>query len=183
MTRWSRWTTVAATAALLTPLTGGGAAHADNFLCDNVNGAPAILQLDSRRFRAYYYHQCNGDPVANGVTGMTEFIGVRRPGPGYNNGIEYVRLQQSAAFNLTGTIHERGTYTPVMRLDITGNFSYGSMPGECGRVNTNLVRCYWEGSPKFFEGHGFEAAGTGVVTWDAVQDDPTGVPVVEPNVG
>ena len=44
---------------------------------------------------------------------------------------------------------EHGYFRPVMFLAITGNFSYGSVPG-CARYSGTTVYCQWFGAQKYF---------------------------------
>lgn len=45
--------------------------------------------------------------------------------------------------------HEHGYFRPKMFLAITGNFSYGQVPG-CHRYSGTTVHCQWIGAQKYF---------------------------------
>jgi len=95
------------------------------------------------------YFTCNVNPMANGVTSMTQNLAARYTGTDWpcttypiNHTTSY--QQQSAAWTAVGNLDCYGTYEPTETLVLNGTFSFGSVPG-CGRTSATRVQCTWTG--------------------------------------
>lgn len=95
------------------------------------------------------YFTCNVNPMANGVTSMSQNLSAQYTGtdwPCTTFPINYntTYQQQSAAWTAVGNLDCYGTYQPTETLILNGNFSYGSVAG-CGRSSATQVKCTWTG--------------------------------------
>lgn len=102
---------------------------------------------------AYHSHVCNS--VA-GVTEMIQGNTIERRDVGssdwrtWENATRDNHVQTRVDFSVSKAVgYEPGYFRPVMFLAITGNLSYGSVPG-CARYSGTTVYCQWFGAQKYF---------------------------------
>jgi hypothetical protein len=96
--------------------------------------------------------------VCNSVAGVTEMIQgntIERRDVGSSDWRTWENatrdhVQTRVDFSVSKAVGgEHGYFRPVMFLAITGNFSYGSVPG-CARYSGTTVYCQWFGAQKYF---------------------------------
>jgi hypothetical protein len=127
-------------------------AHAAPIIeCAPIHGAPALRDFGGGDFRVYYYHQCNVDPTAAGVTQMYSYVGDVGPSDNEQYRLAGARVQQSAAYYDDGVATGSGYRKALNILTLVGDFTYGSVPG-CYRRYSDTVVCQWYGAPTYVQG-------------------------------
>jgi hypothetical protein len=130
---------------------GGSASAATSIWCDK-NGAAPTVGGSGGVVTAYYSHVCNS--VA-GVTEMLEGLSIERRYVGSSEWLPWENaprdhIQTRVDYSVSKAVgYEHGYFRPKMFLAITGDFSYGSVPG-CGRYSGTTVHCQWIGAQKYF---------------------------------
>jgi hypothetical protein len=133
-------------------MVGGGSASAASSIWCNKNGAAPTVGASGGVVTAYYSHVCNS--VA-GVTEMIQGNTIERRDVGSSDWRTWENatrdhVQTRVDFSVSKAVGgEHGYFRPVMFLAITGNFSYGSVPG-CARYSGTTVYCQWFGAQKYF---------------------------------
>jgi hypothetical protein len=133
-------------------MVGVGSASAASSIWCNKNGAAPTVGGSGGVITGYYSHVCNS--VA-GVTQMGQSITIERRNVGSNTWENWAHsqrdyIQTRVDFSVSKSVsYEHGYFRPVMFLYVTGNFSYGSVPG-CNRISGTTVFCQWYGAQKYF---------------------------------
>jgi hypothetical protein len=117
-------------------------------------GTPTVRGSGADVVEIFYLYGCDQAPAAVGVVDITEYMVVEKPNGAVVDTVPVDRLQkQSAATEMDAcSVHAcdfhkaigLGLFRPVLELRITGNFTYGSVPG-CWRDDPRVVRCRWVG--------------------------------------
>lgn len=123
-------------------------AAAVSMTCVNYGGAP-MLSGSGGVITAYYSHRCN---TVSGVTEMTEYLYITS-GHCADQSVPRSHRQTAVDFSFEYAPFESGCghgyWQAVMQIYITGNFSFGSVPG-CHRTDADSVFCNWVGPQQYF---------------------------------
>jgi hypothetical protein len=137
-------------------LAGASSATAATPLVCTNQGSPTVrVNGGAHSAELFFLYGCNQDPSTVGVSGITETLGLRRLSDGatISDPIDRPVGQQSAATEKlvcasglcpTDAWIINGQLQPFLTLELTGHFTYGSVPG-CGRRNATTVICVWHG--------------------------------------